>query len=71
MCNKINSLELNKPKSLTNVILSDPSVKKGFPGGSDGKESSCNAEDSGLIPRLERSPGEWNTHSSILAWRVP
>ena len=27
------------------------------PGGSDGKESSCNAEDLGLIPGLGRSPG--------------
>ena len=26
----------------------------GFPGGSDGKESSCNAGDLGLIPGLER-----------------
>ena len=35
----------------------------GFPGGSDGKESACNAEDIkdlGLITGLERSPGEWN-----------
>ena len=24
----------------------------GFPGGSDGKESACNAADSGLIPRV-------------------
>ena len=30
----------------------------GFPGGSDGKESSCNAGDLGLIPGLGRSPGE-------------
>ena len=30
----------------------------GFPGGSDSKESACNAEDLGSIPRLERSPGE-------------
>ena len=30
----------------------------GFPGGSDGKESACNAGDPGLIPGLERSPGE-------------
>ena len=30
----------------------------GFPGGSDGKESACNAEDPGLIPGLGRSPGE-------------
>ena len=31
-----------------------------FPGGSDGKESSCNAGNLGLIPRLGRSPGEGN-----------
>ena len=29
----------------------------GFPGGSAGKESICNAEDLGLIPGLGRSPG--------------
>ena len=28
------------------------------PGGSDNKESACNAEDLGLIPGLGRSPGE-------------
>ena len=30
----------------------------GFPGGSDGKESACNAGDMGSIPGLGRSPGE-------------
>ena len=30
----------------------------GFPGGSVGEESACNAESAGLIPRLEGSPGE-------------
>ena len=30
----------------------------GFPGGSAGKESSCNAGDLGSIPGLGRSPGE-------------
>ena len=30
----------------------------GFPGGSAGKESTCNAGDLGLIPGLGRSPGE-------------
>ena len=30
---------------------------KGFPGGSVGKESSCNAGDLDLIPGLGRSPG--------------
>ena len=28
----------------------------GFPGGSDGKESACDAEDLGFIPGLVRSP---------------
>jgi len=32
----------------------------GFPGGSDGKESACNAGDSGLIPWSGRLPGEGN-----------
>ena len=31
-----------------------------FPGGSDGKVSTCNAVDLGLIPGLGRSPGEGN-----------
>ena len=39
------------------AILSFP-VALGFPAGSDGKESACNAVDLGLIPRLGRSPGE-------------
>ena len=30
----------------------------GFPGGSGGKESTCNAGNLGLIPGFERSPGE-------------
>ena len=29
----------------------------GFPGGSDGKESTCNVGDLGLIPKLGRSSG--------------
>ena len=32
----------------------------GFPGGSAGKESTYNAGDLGLIPGLEKSPGEGN-----------
>ena len=31
-----------------------------FPGGSDGKESACNAGDLGSIPGLGTSPGEGN-----------
>ena len=33
-------------------------MKLDFPGGSDGKESSCNVGDLGLIPGSGRSPGE-------------
>ena len=44
----------------------------GFPSGSVGKKSSCNAGDSGSIPGLVRSlEKEMATHSSILAWRIP
>ena len=32
----------------------------GFPGVSDGKESTCNAEDLGSIPGSGRCPGEGN-----------
>ena len=35
-------------------------VTLGFPGGSDSKESACNAGDLGLIPGSGRSPGEGN-----------
>ena len=42
------------------------------PGGSDGKESACNAGDLGLIPGWEDPlEKEKATHSSILAWRIP
>ena len=32
-------------------------IHTGFPGGTSGKESTCNAGDSGSIPGSERSPG--------------
>ena len=34
--------------------------RTGFPGGSEGKVSDCNAEDLGLIPGSGRSPREKN-----------
>ena len=47
-------------------------VVLGFPCGSAAKESTCNAQDLGLIPGLGRSPGEGKGYpSSILAWRIP
>jgi len=32
----------------------------GFPGGSEAKESACNAGDPGSIPESGRSPEEWD-----------
>ena len=39
-----------------------PYHSQGFPGGSDNKESACNAGDPGLISGLGRSIGEGNGH---------
>ena len=53
-------------------FLSHCYMDVGFPGGSDGKESTCNAGDPGLIPGWEDPLGkEMETHSSIPAWRIP
>ena len=35
-------------------------ITLGFPGGSDGKESACDAGAEGSLPGLGRSPGEGN-----------
>ena len=40
--------------------LSRNMYEEGFPGGSDGKESACNAGDLGSMPESRRSPGEGN-----------
>ena len=40
-----------------------PSLLDLPPGGSDGKESACNAGDPGSIPGLGKSPGERNGNS--------
>ena len=46
---------------------------RGFPGGSDGKESACSMGDPGSIPESERSSGGGNSYplQYSLAWRVP
>ena len=45
----------------------------GFPGGSKGEESACNAGDLDLIPGSGRSPPEKEmaTHSNIVARKIP
>ena len=37
-------------------------IYTGFPGGSAGKQSACNAGDLGSIPGLGRPPGEGNSY---------
>ena len=55
-----------KIRSLESISSSmDMNLRKlpeiwGFPGGSDGKESTCNIGDPSLIPGSGRSPGEGN-----------
>ena len=48
------------PVGLSIQVLLDSMVIVGFPGGLDGKESTCSVGDRGLIPGLGRSPGEGN-----------
>ena len=66
-----NTVSVKKKKKLP-FIKWWPYTLSGFPGGTDSKESACNAGDPGLIPGLE-DPVEKGmaTHSSILAWRIP
>ena len=66
------------PKTCSQIRFSkleSPVTSLGFPGGSAGKDSACNAGDLGLIPGLGRYPGEGKgyplQYSSILAWRNP
>ena len=37
-------------------------LEEGFPGGSDGKESSCNEGNAGSVPGSGRSPGEGHSN---------
>ena len=55
----------------TGDTLIPPSLIEGFPGGSDGKESACNAGDPGSIPGEDPLEKGMATHSSILPWRTP
>ena len=66
-------LLLNEARAVT-IILFLAIYKDycGFPGGSDGEESACNAGDLGSIPGSGRSLEEGRAiHSSVLAWRIP
>ena len=70
------SIALNRRTIVSKVIslffttLSRFVIAWGFPGGLDGKDSTYNAGNPGLIPESGRSPREGNGNpSSILLWR--
>ena len=44
----------------THLLFMGAFIYGGFPGGSEGKASACNAGDPGSIPGSERFPGEGN-----------
>ena len=48
--------------------LPDKNTSKGFPDSSVGKESTCNAEDPGLIPGSGRSTGEGIGYPLQYSW---
>ena len=53
-------------------LIPTTTLYKGFPGGSDGKESACNVGDQGSIPGLGRSRGEGNGNPLQYSyWRIP
>ena len=63
---------VQKPLPTTDILFEQHYMMiRGFPSGSDGKESTCNAGDLGLIVGLGSSPGEeMATCSSIVAWQI-
>ena len=44
--------------------------ERGFPGGSDSKESACNVADPGSIPGSGRSPGKRNGNPLQYSQRI-
>ena len=53
---------------LSRYLMRYQAFKWGFPGGSAGKESACNAGDLGSIPGLGRSFGERNGLPTPVSW---
>ena len=55
------------------VLRTSPQLFLGCPGGSDSKESACNADRPSFNPWVRKIPLEEDmaTQSSILAWRIP
>ena len=48
------------------IYLWSHKANQGFPGGSDGKESACDAEDLGSVSELGRSSGEGHGNPTLV-----
>ena len=55
-------------RSSWGIIIHNAKVTLGFPGSSAGKDSACNAGDSGSSPELGRSPGEGVGYPLQYSW---
>ena len=65
-------VEICQTLLVSRTSLFIPECANSFPGGSDDKESACNAGDTDSVPSWE-DPLEKGmaTHYSTLAWRIP
>ena len=70
MCVCLKSAGLRKVHPLL-CFPARPALLPGFPGGSEGKASACNAGDSGLIPGLGISTGEGIGYPFQYSWASP
>ena len=72
LCYYIKSTWIIQASLPSSKYLIQNNLSRDFPGGSDSKESPCNAGDLGSILSQEDPLEEgMATHSSILAWRIP
>ena len=67
----VRKIHWRRDRPPTPVFRPPAPVFLGFPCGSAGKESTCNAGDLGLIPGLGKSPGEGKGSLQYSAWRIP
>ena len=58
----------SSPKSWSKQVYLPPMWRGSFPDSSVGEESACSAGDPGLIPGLERSPGEGIGYPLQYSW---
>jgi len=61
-------ISISSPHHPFLFLIKEPRGWLGFPGGSEGKASTCNAGDLGSIPGSGKSPGEGNGNPLQYSW---